>query len=188
MKNIGLILLTLSIFAVMGCQKSPAPLEVSGTMEIQATVVDVDAQARTLTLRGEEGNEMGLTVGPEVRNLSQVSVGDTLSVSYYSGYLFSMAEPGKAGTDAEIMAGRTEEGARPGALIGESMRATVEILSVARDGSAVSFRDPQGVTQSIDVEREEVQAFARKLDQGDMVDIQYTEAIAIAVEPVSTGD
>ena len=188
MNKIGITLLTLAMFGLMGCNKSPEPLEVSGVIEIQATVVEVDAKARTLTLRGQEGKEVGLTVGPEVKNLSQVSVGDTLSVSYYTGYLFSMAEPGKAGTDAEIMAGRAEEGAMPGAVIGETMRATVEILSVAGDGSAVSFRDPKGVTQSIEVQREEVQAFARKLDQGDLVDIRYTEAIAVAVETVSAAE
>ena len=182
-----IFLFAILMIALMGCQKSPEPLEVSGVVEIQATVIDVDAPARTLVLRGPEGKEVGLNVGPKVRNLAQVSVGDTLTVSYYSGYLFSMAEPGNAGTDAEIVAGRTEEGALPGAVVGETMRATVEILSVARDGSAVSFRDPQGATQSVDVQREEVQAFARKLRQGDLVDIHYTEAVAVAVESVSSG-
>jgi len=121
-------------------------------------------------------------VGPEIRNLPQVEVGDILRVSYYTGFVFSMAEPGNAGADVEIAAGRAEEGDRPGAMVGATTRQTVEILSVAPDGTAVSFRDADGRLQSIDVPREEGQAFARKLRPGDLVDIQYTEAIAVGVE------
>ena len=62
-------------------------------------------------------------------------------------------------------------------------RSTVEILSVAADGSAVSFRDSEGRMQSIDVVREDSRAFARKLRRGDMVDLTYTEAVAISVDP-----
>jgi hypothetical protein len=71
-------------------------------------------------------------------------------------------------------------------MVGVTTRQTVEILSVAPDGTAVSFRDANGVLQSIDVRREEGQAFARKLSPGDLVDIQYTETIAISVESATS--
>lgn len=172
------------LFALLaGCATVPKPLEISEVEELQATVIAVDAEARTLVLRGPEGNEMGLKVGPDVRNLSQVQIGDTLRVSYYTALIFSIAEPGSAGTDAAVVAGRTELGERPGAIVGATIKETVEVLSVAPDGTSVSFRGTDGVIQSIDVPHEEGQAFARKLRQGDLVDIQYSEAVAIDVEP-----
>ena len=174
---IGILLIVLA-----GCASAPEPLEVSDVEELEATVLAVDADSRLLILRGPAGNEFAFRVGPEVRNLAQVEVGDILRVSYFSSYLFSMADPGNAGVDAEIAAGRSEEGARPGAMVGATMRQTVEIMSVASDGKAVSFRDANGQIQSIDVLREEGQAFARKLSRGDLVDIQYTEAVAIGIE------
>jgi hypothetical protein len=67
------------------------------------------------------------------------------------------------------------------------MRATVEILSVAKDGKSVSFRDPEGRVQSIQVRRDDAQAFVRKLNKGDMVDIRYSEAVAVNVEPAESG-
>jgi hypothetical protein len=167
---------------LVGCSTSPEPLEVSDVQEIEATVMAVDAETRLLVLRGPAGNDIAFRAGPEVRNLAQVEVGDILRVSYYTGFVISMAEPGNAGADAAIAAGRAEEGDRPGAMVGVTTRQTVEILSVAPDGTAVSFRDAAGLVQSIDVPREEGQAFARKLSQGDLVDIQYTEAIAVGVE------
>jgi len=174
---IGILLAVLA-----GCASAPEPLEVSDVEELEATVIAVNAESRLLVLRGPAGNEVALRAGPEVRNLAQVQVGDILRVSYYTGFVFSMAEPGNAGADAEIVAGRAEEGDRPGAMVGATMRQTVEILSVAPDAKAVSFRDADGMLQSVDVRREEGQAFARKLSPGDLVDIQYTEAFAIGVE------
>lgn len=182
MNNRFFLLLGLFVLALTGCSRSPDPVEVSDVVEVEATVIAVDAQARTLELRGPDGNELGFNVGPEVRNLPQVEVGDILRVSYYTGYVVSMAEPGEAGVDLEIAAGQAEEGARPGAMIGDAMRATIEVLSVSSDGTAVSFRDPDGKMQSIEVQREDLQAFARKLKPGDLVDLQYAEALAIGIE------
>jgi len=176
------------VAVLAGCASAPEPLEVSDVEVIEATVMAIDADARLLVLQGPAGNAVALRVGPEVRNLPQVEVGDILRVSYYTGFVFSMAEPGNAGADAEIAAGRAEQGGRPGAMIAVATRQTVEILSVASDGKAVSFRDADGLLQSIDVRREEGQAFARKLKTGDLVDIQYTEAIAIAVESTESGN
>ena len=170
------------VTVLIGCASAPEPLEVSDVEVIEATVTAVDADARLLVLRGPAGNEFVFRVGPEVRNLTQVEAGDVLRVSFYTGFVFSMTEPGDAGADAEIVAGRAEQGGRPGAMVAVATRQTVEILSVASDGTAVSFRDANGLLQSIDVPREEGQAFARKLKPGDLVDIQYTEAIAIGVE------
>ena len=176
----------LSCAVLVGCSSSPEPLEVSEVQEIEATVMAVDVEDRLLVLRGPTGIESTIRVGPEVRNLPQVEVGDMLRVSFYTGFVFSIAEPGDAGTDAAIAAGRAEEGDRPGAMVGVTTRQTVEILSVAPDGTAVSFRDADGLLQSINVPREEGQAFARKLSPGDLVDIQYTEAIAVGVESAAS--
>lgn len=188
MNSIFYIIFGLLFALLVGCATVPKPLEISEVEELQATVVAVDADARTLVLRGPEGNEMGLKVGTNVRNLSQVRVGDILRVSYYTGFLFSIAEPGSAGTDAAVIAGREELGERPGAVVGTTIRETVEILSIASDGTSVSFRGSDGVIQSIDVPRKEGQAFARKLQQGDLVDIQYTEAVAINVQPADSNN
>lgn len=186
MNRIELIAVGFLVAVLTSCSSDPDPLEISGVTEIDATVIAVDAEDRTLVLRGPLDNEMQFRVDPEVRNLSQVEVGDTLRVSYYTGYVVSMAKPGDAGSDAEVAAGRAEKGERPGAVLAATMRATVEIVSVAKDGKSVSFRDTEGRLQSIQVRREDAQAFARKLTKGDLVDIRYSEAVAVSVEPAES--
>lgn len=167
---------------VAGCASSPEPLEITNIEEIEATVIAVDAGTRMIELRGPNGNAFGFRVGPEVRNLSQVVVGDILRVSYVKAFLVSIAEPGNAGSDLEIAMARAPKGSRPGGIVGVATRETVEIVSVAPGGTAVSFRDSEGLLQSVEVMSEEGQAFAKKLRQGDLVDMQYGEAIAVSVE------
>ncbi|MEL7449706.1 MAG: hypothetical protein AAFN78_10885 [Pseudomonadota bacterium] len=165
--------------------KPPEPLEVGVTQEIQAEVVSVNHDTRLLVLRGPEGNELVTRAGPEVRNLAQVRAGDVLTVAFYTGYTVAMAEPGSSGADVEMASERRPEGERPGAAAGLTTRATIEIFTVAEDGSAVSFRDSEGRMQVIDVRREESREFARKLKKGDKVDLTYTEAVAVSVDPGS---
>ncbi len=167
------------------CQSTPEPYEQRDVVELaRATVVEVDAPNRVLVLRGPTGEELGLLVDREVKGLSRVAVGDVLSVSYYTALLVSMAEPGSAGANVEVSAERAGEGERPAATIGTTVRETVEVLSVAEDGSAVSFRDASGRLQSVDVGRSEGRAFARKLRRGDLVDVRYTRGVAIGVDTV----
>ena len=174
-----------AVMLLTACATAPEPYEQREVRELaRAVVTEVDAPNRMLVLRGPTGEELGLLVDPEVRGLSRVEVGDVLSVSYYTAILVSIAEPGRAGTDVEVAADRAGEGERPSASIGTTIRETVEILSVADGGRAVSFRDAGGRLQSVDVRRAEGQAFARKLRPGNLVDIRYTRGVAIGVDAV----
>lgn len=173
----------LSLVLVAACAKSPEPVEIGGVLELEATVVAVDLAERIIELEGSAGNRVATRVGPEVRNLAEVEVGDTLKVSYYSGYVLAMAEPGQAGTDMGAVAGRAAEGERPAGLAATATTATVEILSVEKEGKSVSFRDSDGRVRSVPVYQDEAQAFAKRLKKGDFVDVRYTDALTVSIAP-----
>lgn len=169
---------------VAGCTSVPDPLEVSEVQSIEATVTEVDASRGHLRLRGPEGREFAMNVGPEVRNLAQVKPGDTLRVSYKQALLAEMSKAGVGSSDVPVSIGiaRSEEGEMPAGAVGSTVQATVTVISVSGDGSTLTFRGPAGELNSIDVLRDKSRAFVKQLRPGDLVDLTYSEALAIEIE------
>jgi hypothetical protein len=166
----------------VGCAASPPePIEFTDEESVEATVTAVDVERQLVTLRAAAGDEITIRV-PAARNLSQVDSGDTLLVTYSERFRASLAESGKTESGASLAAGRAEEGDLPGGFLSAEAVTTVEIVSVAEDGSSVSVRDEAGRLQTLEVQREQGRAFARKLKRGDMVVLEYTEAVAMDLQ------
>lgn len=170
------------------CSHSPPePAEYVDAQEVTATVAAIDPAARLITLRSEHGQELTLEVHDQVRNLEQVSVGDQVTLGYYSGLAAAVteAEPADEVGDIELLAGRAEPGERPAGLEGARVSSVVVIESVDTDRNTVSFRGADGLVRVIDVKRPEMQKFIQGLDAGDKVRLTYMEAVAVRVEPAS---
>ena len=66
----------------------------SAEMEyMTATVTAVDQKARTVSLKAENGEEMTLAVSEEVKRLSEVKVGDQLTIGYLVAVGLEFREP-----------------------------------------------------------------------------------------------
>ncbi|MFZ5876582.1 MAG: hypothetical protein ACOYXU_09250 [Nitrospirota bacterium] len=74
--------------------EKPRRVEVH-TREIVATVDAIDYKARTVTLRGPEGNSRTLKVGPEAKRFDNVKKGDEVYVSYTETTAISVQAPPK---------------------------------------------------------------------------------------------
>ncbi len=187
MAHLKTLLLAGCIALIAACQSAPpAPVTLTDEETVEATVVAVDPTNSMVTLRGPGGQE-GTLVVPEARNLAQVKPGDTFRVAYTVTYRASVAEPGETESGLALAAGRAEEGERPGAFIGALAATSIEILSVAADGSSVSFRDETGVLDSMQVETAEGRAFAQELKQGDVVILEFSESVTVQVEGPDAG-
>jgi len=172
-----------ALAARVGAQ--PAPVEVEDLLEITATVGTVDLATRTVMVRDGADNEYTIEVDDAVRNLDQVEVGDEVVVSYYSALAAELKKPGEGvqGVQAEAAAGRAPIGERPGAAAGKRETATIVIESVDTEENTVTFTGPRGL-RTVLVESPAGQEFIKELKHGDEVEITYTEALAISVEPV----
>ncbi len=58
-------------------------------VHIQAKIASIDRAARVVTLRGPEGNEVDVAIGPQVQNFDQLNVGDTVDMLYKNALLVS---------------------------------------------------------------------------------------------------
>lgn len=171
-----------------GCAKEPAELP-SGivrenTVSSTATVQKVDLATRKVTLVGVDGKPFTIKCGDEVRNLPQVKVGDEVTATYYESVAYEVHKPGtvEAGARAAVGAARAEPGEKPGAVAANVVQITATIESIDKSVPSVTLRRADGELVPVKVRD------PKKLDAvsvGDMVEITFTEAMAISVDPAT---
>ena len=163
-----------------------APAPVAGTVGEEtvtatATVRSVDMKTRHVTLEGDDGKRFTVVAGPEVRNLAQLKKGDVLRITYRESVAYQVNKPGKTmpGTATSTDVSRAPLGAKPGGSVTNTVTVRATIAAIDKAKSEVSLRNAQDKVTVVKVKD------PTKLDQvavGDIVDITYTEALAIAVE------
>lgn len=165
---------------------SPEPAKVEETVTMSATVDAIDVEKRLVTLKADDGEVATIQVSEEVRNLPQVKVGDRVNVQYYRALGARLSTP--TSPDAatiDLAAERAPEGERPAGAMGSQLTVPVTIAAVKNDGKLVSFYGEDGLLRVLDVIRPEGQAFVKGLKEGDKVELTYTEAVAVTVEPAA---
>jgi hypothetical protein len=151
-----------------------------------ATVESVDAKKRLIELRTESGTKT-VAVPAEVRNLEQVRPGDQVVVEYYEGLAAQFKKKGESTTIGVVEqttgTARQAEGMRPGGAVANTVTTTVVIESVNQPQNSVTFTGPAGMTRTVDVKDPKAQQFIGTLKKGDEVELTYTEALAVSVQP-----
>ncbi len=176
----------IAVVAVYGCaHEPPAPIVKETTVDVTATVEAVDRQSRMVALRTSDGRTAAVYAGPSVRNFDQINTGDQVVVSYYEAIGAEVTTPEQAtqGVQEESAEIRAAKGARPAGAIADTLTTTVEIESVDASLNTVTFRRADGMTRTLAIEDQGAQAFIRKLKRGDLVQVTYMEAVAVAVRP-----
>jgi hypothetical protein len=170
--------------AVVERQDSPDHLERARAVKVTAAVTDIDVAKRLVTLKSSDGSEETVQVGPEVRNLAQVKRGDEVVVTYYESMVFHLLKPGqgKPGGGAAEIAERAEPGEKPGAAGAQAVTITATVVKVDKNKPSSTLKGADGESVTLPVRD------ASKLDPvkvGDLLEITYKRALAIAVETPS---
>ena len=167
----------------------PDPVNIENIQEVSATVEAIDVNKRLLSLSDPEtGEKMTVEVAPDVRNLAQVKPGDKVVARYYESLAAELVARGdKSGTTQapvkDAVIGRSAPGAKPGVVLGTENRQTVRISKVDKKNNVVSFYGADGLARSVPIKTPQGQEFIGKLKEGDEVEVTYTEAVAVTVEP-----
>jgi hypothetical protein len=160
----------------------------SEVISLRATVKAVDQKARTVTLVGPQGNTMRLKVGDEVQNLAQVKAGHKVVVQYHASIAYVLAPQGtKLPDDSLTMVGaRAAPGQMPAGALGAKAVVTSTVVGIDPVAHTLQLIDPSGgLIRSVDVVTPEGQQNMKLIKIGDTITAIISEAVAIAVEPVT---
>src|SRR5688572_18097832 len=186
-QSIRIVSVAIAAGALVACAHEPKQPFVTDTLiETEAVVEGIDVPKRMVELRGENGARVAVVVGPNVRNLDQVEVGDKVRVTYYQGIAAELRKRGEGGDKAPVVEerlARAEPGERPAGAAGVTIRTTVKIEAVDTSFNTVTFRRPDGIVRTVAVQDPQAQEFIKRLRPGQEVDLTYTEAMAVDVKP-----
>ena len=176
----------LLLSALGACQSpAPPPTHIAQTRQLVATVETVDMSTRQVLLRTPYGARATVVAGPEVRNLPQLRAGDRVTVTYQEAIAVQMAQPGTTPPNAAaLMTQRAALGQLPGGAASAVVTARVTVVSVAPDGTNVTFTGPSGVIHTAEVWEPQMQSFVQRLRPGDQVDVGYANEVAVRVQPM----
>ena len=169
--------------AVMTAVTSPGKATIAEQAKITATVEAIDVQQRRVILRGPKGKAIALTVGPDVRNLDQVKVGDRVVVRYVRPDADPAEERNQSARQNRnrgrgALAGQTK---MSGGAVGQQVEVIADVIAVNAKTHMVTLRGPQ---QQVDLKVRDAKQL-QMVKVGDEVKAVYTEALALSVEPMA---
>lgn len=179
-------LLAVAVPAV-AADKPAKKATVSETVKLTAAVKAVDYDQRLIALQGQDGKSMTVEASPEVRRLKEIKAGDMVVIEYTQAIAAELKKAGAPESRVAIKEDvkRAKADARPGLTGQREVRATVTVDAIDLRNNIVNFTGPRGDANIVAIKRPQMREFIKTLKPGDKVDVTYTEAVAVSVEPAA---
>ena len=167
--------------ASAGENKKPSG-EIGSTKMVTAEVIAIDLTTRTVTLKGPAGDEFPVHADDRVKNLAQVHVGDKVDIAYQESLVWNVKKATEGTPGASVQEGMksAKPGSKPAGAAARQIKMTVTIEAIDLGNGTVTLKGPQGNSRTI---KARDPANLKKVQVGDLVDITYTEALAVRVRP-----
>ncbi len=162
----------------------PGKAALVSTTKASAQVVGIDKATRTLTLKRAKGDVVTLVAGDDVKNFDQIKVGDTVVAQYVEAYTLELQKIKSAKGGAVVREGmvRAAPGQQPAGAGARQVTVMADVVALDAKKSTISLKGPYGDVVKLDVRNPDQ---FKVLKVGDQIEVTYTEALAISVEPAS---
>ena len=158
---------------------------ISATQTIKlTTVVDaIDREARTITLKGPEGNTRTINAMEGSNNIDKIEVGDIVNVEYVQHLSIEvLANDGmEPGTGTMAAVARNKEGETPAGMLMETTVTTATVEDINIEANTFKLKWPGGEIKEYEARDPEN---LKKAAVGDLVVTTYSEAIALSLNEV----
>lgn len=175
-------------------EKAPAPAEkapargksAASVTKVRGTVAGVDKDAGTVTLKGPKGRTVTIEVKDKSK-LDQINVGDPVVAAYMEAVAWRVVKAGSGaapGVSTQETRVSSKPGETPAGAVGREVTATVTITAIDRKNHTVTVKGPQGGTETIKAKEPKN---LEGLKVGDMVEITYSQALAVSLDKSGKG-
>jgi hypothetical protein len=155
----------------------------SRTIRESAVVMRIDRAARTVVLEGADGAARTVHVPSGVKGFASLKPGDHVDIEYREAMALSMLPPGSKPSISEKTT--SVQGGSGQASAGQEIAVSAVIVSVDAAANKVTFKGPDGQTETVTVQDPALQNKLPTLKPGQVVQMVYTEAIAASIHPSS---
>jgi ribosomal protein S17 len=160
----------------------PKP-QTAAVVTLRGTVEAIDKEKQTVTLKGPKRTLVVQVQDP--KKLDAIKVGDPVVGKYYEALAFEVKKAGTAtpGITAQQGVASSKPSETPAGAVGQRVTVTVTITEIDKKAGTVTVKGPEGRTETIKA-RDPKNLDAVKV--GDLVEITYTRALAIALDKSAT--
>lgn len=144
------------------------------------TIEAIEASTRSVTLRKADGTVVTTVAGPDITRFEELKVGDKVTARFYDNVVVRLKQPGEADVDSKARGTTGSEQVMPGGTRARQRTITATITAIDPNTPSITFTGPNGWKYTSKVQ--DTQALA-KVKVGDKVDIVWTEAVLVSVEP-----
>ncbi len=153
--------------------------EVPGDSVVKtATIEAINYGTRELTIKGEDGTYVTITVPRDVKRFDGMKVGDTITARYYENIVIRMKRPGEKDVDAATAGVTPAGGVKPSGTVSEQRTITATITQLDPAIPSITFKGPNNWTYSSRVQDRKA---IENVKVGDKVDITWTQAVLLDV-------
>lgn len=156
---------------------------VGASVTVTAKVIKIDQKTREVTVKTTDGKKYSFVAGANVVNLPQVKKGDIITAVYTEAIGYEVRKHNKqTGTTVTDAAAAAQPGQMPAGAVMQQTTVAVTIVAIDSLAPSVTFKNAAGDVKTIKI-KDPQKLVGVKV--GDVVDVTYTEALAIKVDPAA---
>jgi len=161
----------------------PGKVSAAQVVKVSALITAINAPQRNLTLKTASGQVFDLAVDSKVKNFEQIKVGDEVVVAYLRALAMEVKKSGgvRERTDSAD-AKSAKPGEKPAGVVSRKVNITADVVAVDAKAKTITLKGPKGNIVELDVKNPDHFKVVKK---GDQIEVEYVEALAVAVEPVA---
>jgi hypothetical protein len=146
---------------------------------VTVTVEAIDRTTRQLTVKKADGSHEVFYVPDAIKRFDMVKVGDKVTAKYYENMVLQVKAAGEKDID-KTSGGIVRSEDKPSGTASHQRVITATITAIDPNVPSITFSGPQGWQYSSRVKDKNALA---KVKVGDKVDITWTEALVLSLDP-----